>query len=220
MTYLELCQSLRQRAGIGGGGPSAVASQTGELALVVSLIDTAYEDIQDMRADWTFMTHEFTFDCTSAVSNYVPATVSNVANWNEYSFRTYLASTGNETYLRYVPWEIFRDTRLFSSSRDNTGRPIEITIPPDKSLTVWPIPDATYTIGGQYVQQASVMALDADVPIFDRYHLVIMYSALEQYAGDVGLPTIYAIASKEKRKLLNRMYRDYLPKITVGRSMA
>jgi hypothetical protein len=41
-----------------------------------------------------------------------------------------------------------------------------------------------------------------------------------QYAGDSGLPTLYATAQKEYNKLIRMMQRDYLPVISLGEPLA
>ena len=220
MTYLELCQTLRIRAGISGSGPDSTTAQIGELALVVSLINTAYEKIQDKFATWTFLKNTFTFPCVVAQSNYATTVVTNFANWREDSFRCYLTDTTNEQELIYYSWDDFRDSFLIGSSRATTGRPSAITINPDKTLTVWPIPDAIYTIGGEYFKKADVMSGDSDTPVFDRFHMLIVYEALMQYAGDVGLPTIYTVAAAEAKILWNKMKRNYLPRMYLGEPLA
>jgi hypothetical protein len=220
MTKLELCQRLRVRAGISGSGPSTTLSQTGEYGLLVDLIDTAYEDIQNKYGTWDFLRHTFTFTCGIGVSEYIPSLSANLADWKDNSFRCYLATTTDEQELAQLDWETFRDIRLLGTSRNATGRPSEITIKPEKAVVVWPIPDAAYIITGEYYRKADTMTADADTPVFESYQMSIVYAALMQYAGDVGLPTLYATAQKEYKKLIRMMQREYLPRIKLGDPLA
>jgi hypothetical protein len=195
-------------------------SQTGELGLLVSLIDTAYEDIQNKYNTWEFLRHTFAFNCTIGVTEYAPSVLANVANWKDNSFRCYLTTTTNEQELAQLNWDIFRDTRIIGTSRDTTGRPSEIAENPEKSLVLWPAPDDVYTITGEYYRKADTMDLDTDEPVFGSFHMSIVYNALMQYAGDSGLPTLYVTAQKEYNKLIRMMQRDYLPVISLGEPLA
>ena len=220
MTYLELCKKLRSEAGIAGTGPLSVTGQIGELGRIVSWIDNAYEEIQNLREDWFFLRNDFTFNCTATVSAYPTTTVSNLANWKADSFRCYLTTANDEQWLRYIPWEQFRDLRLFGTNRTTTGKPIEFTIKPDKSLVLWPIPDATYTVNGEYYRTADVMSADADTPLFTRYPLIIVYNALMKYAAYVSDPALYAHGQSEYGKLLDKLTRNEKANITLGRPLA
>lgn len=220
MTYLELCKKLRSESGIAGTGPITVAGQDGELGRIVSWISDAYEEIQNSREDWFFLRNDFTFNCTSTVSAYPTSTVSNLANWKDDSFRCYLTTANDEQWLRYIPWHEFRDLRLFGSNRTATGKPIEFTIKPDKSLVLWPIPDAAYTVNGEYYRTAAVLSADADTPLFIRYQLVIVYNALMKYAAYVSEPSLYSSAQFQYNQLLDKLTRNEKVTIKIGRAMA
>ncbi len=220
MTKLELLVSLHLRAGIAGAAPTTTIGQTGELALLVNLLDTAYEDIQNRSSTWEFLRHTFQFDTEIGTSEYVPSVAADFANWKDHTFRCYLTTTENEQELQQYRWDLFRDARLLGTARDTTGRPSEIAVTPEKALRLWPIPDVVYKITGEYYRKADTMTADADEPVFTKFHPVIMYGALMQYAGDLGLATLYATAQKEHKKLVTMMRREYLPKMQVGDALA
>ncbi len=220
MNKLELCNRLLTRSGIAGPAMTTTISQTGELGLIVNLIDTAYEDIQDRFVDWSFLRHNFQFNCVVDVSNYAPSPIALVADWKRDSFRVYLTTTTNEHWLTWIDWDCFQEKYVFGSNRDVTERPQFFSIKPDKSVIVWPIPNDTYTINGEYYRVADTMDLDTDEPVFDRFHMAIVYNALMQYAGDQSLPTLYATAQKEYKTLSGKMIREYLPEVTAGASLA
>jgi hypothetical protein len=207
-------------AGIGGSGPASVLNQTGELQRIVEWVNSAYQDIQDLHSDWGFLRHEFKFDCGVGVSEYTPSDAAIFADWKRDSFRIYQTTTNNEQWLRHNEWDWFRDLRLMGSSRDVVGRPINFTVKPDKSLVIWPIPDDTYTIIGEYYRKADQMTSDTSEPIFPRFHMVIVYGALMAYAAYVGESSLFAIAQQKYGKLLANLTREYLPMVTIGRALA
>jgi hypothetical protein len=203
-----------------GTGPSTTAGQSGELGRVVGWISDAYEDVQNARRDFDFLRNEFSFNCVAATSSYPASTVTNLANWKKDSITCYLNTTVDEQYISYVAWDVFRDSRLRGSSGTVAGRPIEFSIKPDKSIVLWPIPDNTYTIDGEYYRNAHVMTADADVPLFNRFHMAIVYNALMRAATWLQDPAMYASAQREYGRLLNKIDADNTPTISAGRPLA
>lgn len=220
MNRLALCKRLRSEAGIAGSGPSTTISQTGELGRIVDWIDEAYEDIQDKHNDWYFLRNDFSFNCVVGTSSYPTSTVTNLSNWKPDSFRCYLTSTDNETWLNYWSWDNFRDSRLMGPNRTATGMPIDFTIKPDKTVVLWPIPDDTYTIDGEFYRSPLAMTLDADTPVFDRYNMAIVYNALMRYAAYSAEPSLFANAQKEYGRLIAKLEREHMPMPTTGGSLA
>lgn len=220
MNFLQLCQRLRSKAGIAGTGPATVVNQAGELGRVVDWITEAYEDIQDKRADWDFLRLDFSFNTVAATSTYAKSTVSNLANWKKDSVRIYQTTVNDEQFLYFKEWDEFRDFRLFGPTASATGRPIEFSIKPDKSLVLWPIPDGIYTIRGEYYRTAHVMTANTDEPLFDRYQMAIVFNALMRYAEYVAEPGVYASAQKEYGRLINKLELDRTSEIGTGGPMA
>jgi len=222
MNFLNLAQMVRQEAGIAGSGPTTTIGQSGELGRVVSYVAQAYQEIQDRRADWEFLRNNFSFMLTIGQAYYPISTVTNLAEWKRDSFRLYLASAGlsDERWIRFVPWQDFRDSRLRGSAQLLTGRPIEFSIDPQKRVVTYPIPDQAYTIDGEYFAYPAVMALDTDVPIFDRFHMAIVYNALMRYAAYIADPTTYARAQHDYRIQIGKLERTWQPEMTLGEPLA
>ena len=55
MNFLELCQRVRQDAGVSGEGPTAVTGQSGILSRIVSWVKQANNEIQLKNKDWRFL---------------------------------------------------------------------------------------------------------------------------------------------------------------------
>ena len=55
MTFLELCQTVRQEVGLSGTGPTTVVSQEGQLKVVVDFVIEADHQVQGLWSDWNFL---------------------------------------------------------------------------------------------------------------------------------------------------------------------
>ena len=55
MTFLELCQTVRQEVGVSGTGPSTVLSQEGQLKVIVDFVAASDFEIQVLWEDWDFL---------------------------------------------------------------------------------------------------------------------------------------------------------------------
>ena len=222
MNFLALAQMVSQEAGVAGSGPTTTIAQAGELGRIVSYVAQAYQEIQDRNVEWGFLRNNFSFTLTIGQAYYPLSTVINCAEWKRDSFRIYLASAGlsDERWIRFVPWEDFRDSRLRGSAQLQKGRPIEFSINPQKNVVTYPIPDQAYTMDGEYFAYPNVMALDTDVPIFDRFHMAIVYNALMRYAAYIADPATYARAQHDYRIQISKLERTWQPEMTLGDPLA
>lgn len=209
MQSIEIYRRTASKAGIAGITPATTTGQVGEAQRVIDWCRDAYIDIQERRNDWSFMRKEFSFPCVIGTASYPKSTVSDLANWRKEDVRCYLATTDDEQWLCYRDWESFRSTRLMGSQRTVTGRPQDYTIKPDKSLMVWPIPDQAYTLDGEYFRTAVPFTTDVDEPLFERFHMAIVYQALMYYASYSAEPATYADAQKNFERLIDKMEYEY-----------
>jgi hypothetical protein len=222
MTFLELCQRLVQESGgLSGTGPTTTASQTGDMGKVVDWILSAYEDIQNLHPDWNFLRNELTFQTIAAQQAYTPAQAgyTEYGEWIKDSFRSYLTSSGvnGEIEMEWREWEDFRATYMLGAIRATTTQPYIVSQKPDTSLILWPIPDAAYTINGEYFKRAQTMTDDGDIPIIPvKYQMIIVWRALMFYAGWANAPEMYQVGQKEFRRLLNQLELSQLPAIRLA----
>lgn len=221
MTFLELCQRLRMEAGIAGSGPSTTANQIGEAGRLVEWIKSAYQDIQDKNPNWDFLRTQFVTSTLPGQGDYLKASIApGIANWKLDSLRCSTTSVADEQHLYYRDWESFRNTRLFGNVALQSGRPHEFSIKPSKDIVFWPIPDAFYTITGEYFLSPYEFTLDTDTPVFERFHLAIVYNALMRYAAYAAEPSLYAESQRQYGRLINKMELEYCPSPTLGGAMA
>ncbi len=224
MTFLELCQRLRREGGQPGSGPTTVLNQTYELLDTVNWIKTAYEDIQNLHAEWNFLRTDLTFQTVASDNNYPIADISatEYGEWIQDSFRSYRTSTGvsGEQFMQWLDWPDFRDKYVIGTNRTLEGPPRYIAQKPDTSLIVFPSPDAIYTINGEYFKRAQVMTVDASEPLIPtKFHMIIVWRALMYYAGHISAPDLYEIGQREYKNMLNKLESSQLPRIRLARPL-
>lgn len=225
MNFLQLVNRLRLEAGVSGADLSTVINQTGEMARLVKWINAAWMDIQSMREDWPWMRTSCSFATVAGQATYTVAQcgVTDLGAWARDTFRNYDTAEGinSEIFMEYVAYEKWRDLYLFGSLRSNQSRPIEITITPDLSLGLGPVPAAGYTAIGDYYRIPSEMALDDDIPgMPNQHHLAIVYRAMMSYGAYEAAPEVYQRGETEFKTIMRRLSNSRLPEITLGGALA
>lgn len=228
-TYLQLCTYLRQQTSDVGTGPSAVTSQTGELARIVTWIDNAWTELQQEK-EWRWMRKSFTVSATSGDGDYAYtdctdtvslAAISRFSYWYKHTFKCYLTSAGvgGEYALRWLPWDEFR--RIYRYGTQTNGPPVHVSEDPTQKFVLGPKPDATYTVTGDYQIGPQVLTADGDIPEMPtRYHMLIVYEAMLKYGGHRVAPEVMMRAATEGARLRSALGRDMLPQITRGAALA
>jgi hypothetical protein len=211
MNYLELCQTVRQEAGISGTGPHTVANQGGEMRRVVDWVRKAWTDIQNAHR-WTFRVAEFTFDTQIGVRAYLPSDIGapDLLDYKLFGPHDALALEG--TPLEVMPYGDFRVAFLLGTAA--SGRPRVAAPDNSKRLLFEPVPDAAYPVAGEYWRRAQSLSIDADEPLgLDAsLHEIIVYRALMLYARFEAASEIYQDAEINYNRLLAEMSLVYLPK--------
>lgn len=228
MTFLELCGLLRQEAGISGSWPSTVVNQTGENGRIVNWIRRAWHEIQLSNKHWYFLRGEFSFDTTIDQSVYMPVQAGIAERFNGWdidSFKMFLTLVGfnDERSLVYLPYEDFR--RQFLTGQRLVTRPLYITFNPSLELVLGDIPDAVYTVSGEYFKKPQILAsavsddnnVRPDMP--EEYHMLIVYEALRKYAMFEAAPEVLAYAKEEASKIRNALESNQLPTIQLAEPM-
>lgn len=226
MNRLTLAQSLREKCGITGSGPSTTLSQTGEMLRVVNWIDEAWLQIQTLSDWWQWMRADFSFDTIAAQREYVPSasplSLTNFARWYtdpDHTWRAYLLSAGKSTeqFLVEEPnYQVYRDTYLFGSEQSGPPRVYSIN-PVNKAISLAPLVDGIYRVYGSYQKGPVAMTADADIPgLPTRFHMLIVYRAMMLYAAYEAAPEVQQEAVGNYKSMLSRLKRDQLPAFTIG----
>lgn len=223
--FLDLCQRLRQEAGLSGSGPSATTGQTGEMLRVVGWIQQAYKDIQNLHTTWRFLRKDFSFQTAAGDQDYTPteAGITDHKEWVKEDIKIYLTSTGvtGETWLEYETWDFFKSLYMFGSHRTVQGFPTIVTVDPSETLFLWQLPNGIYTVSGEYFAKADVLSGDADTPLWKQDHyMILVWRALMYYGIFAAAEEKYAGGETEYKKMLAELEIDQLPEPVYGDPLA
>jgi hypothetical protein len=227
MNFLELAQRVRQEAGGVAGAdstPATVVSQTGQLAKIVKWTNDAWRDIQLSKTDWTWKRKQFTLSLSANDNDYTAADagVTDLGEWDDESMRIYLTSVGvaDESYLSRMEYALWRDVWNFGVK--TPSRPNVVTVKPDLHLGFGPVPNASYTVAGEYLQATQSMTVDSDEPdgLPEEFHMLIVYGALKKYAIDEAAPELYAAYREDALRLRSALERKCLPRWRTGGPLA
>lgn len=223
MTYLQLCNKLIEKCGISGAPLVTTANQSGEMARVKGWINEAYLNIQEMYDTWDWMAKDVSFPTVDGKYFYTLSDIglTDFAEWNKQSFRVYFNTPGvrSEVFLEWLEWPNYRDTYRYGNLRLTTGMPLHISQrPEDRALVLGLTPNAVgYTIDGRYFVAPQTFDADTDTPLFPaRFHMVIVYLAMQSYAKYESAPEVLQEGREQFRAMIKRMERDQLQPLSVG----
>ena len=221
MTYLELCQRLRQEVGA-SGSDSTVVGAANEWGRLCTWINRAWSDIQLMRNDWNWMRAEVSFNTVAEQAEYAyassPISLTHFRRWNKDSFRIYLDSVGDEHRLQYMPYREFRNEYLISTFQTTYSYPSVITVSPTDSLILALPPDNEYTVTGEYYNTVTELSADDDTPSLPaEYHMLIVYRAMEEYGYYEAADEVLSRSKMRYEEMMTRLLDDETPDIIVDR---
>lgn len=187
MNFLQLCQDVMSESGT--ANPTALTSvvgQSGRLGKFVSWTSKAYEAIQTKRADWLWLQAEFSCAIVANTSVYSPATwsltrhrrwVTDQPNYRPVTIYKTATGVSDECDIPEMQYQSYRS--VYGRGTQLPGRPLEYAIDQQNRFCVGPVPDADYTVRGEYVKSIQTLALDADVPEMPaEFHRLIVWKAL------------------------------------------
>ncbi len=223
MNFCALVGRLRRKCRVVGASPSTLANQPEEINRLADWINEAWMEIQLTKSDWTWMRSSFSFATVNGQTSYAPAqagiAANTFANWKRDSVRNYVTSTGvaSEVAMGYRDFDSWRDLYLMGANRSNFGRPMEISITPDKQLACGPIAAVGYTVTGDYYTVATELAADTDTPALpSQFHMAIVYKAMTLYGASEAAQEVYQEGDTAFKRMLSRLTIDRLPEITLG----
>jgi hypothetical protein len=197
MNRLQLVQRAARESGGLVSAPSSTVSQTGGAAKLVERVDEAWTRIQGSRNwDWMWQAATVTILATTgATAGSIPAS-------------RYVKDTATDSLgapITYLPWAQFR--LAYPAPLIAAGNPRVWTIRPDKAFAVNAKPAADTAFSVERYRNPTAMALDADVPtgLPDEHHLLIVWRALQLYAGAEEDVSLYKHATVEYRRVLAAM---------------
>lgn len=202
MTFLEICQRLREKAGVSGSGPTNVTGQVGELDLLVNLVKNAWLDIQNLKKTWNFLWVE------GQELTIVPdGGPYNVANFNRFATRPTVDGTNWLTEIDYFTYKSRYDVSVTVRARPNN-----IIVRPDRKIIFENNPSTNHTVNFDYYRTPQELLVSSDVPLMPaRHHMVIVWFALLRYAQGEEANNLISTADLEYKKVMASLQNDQLP---------
>lgn len=230
-TYLELCQRTAFDSGTVGAQiqPATVAGVTGRLLRVCRWVDDAYQDIQQMHQQWRWLQSDFSGNTIVGTQNYNAAAMGIADRFDHWIYRgedeamsmfsIYKTSEGqaSEVRLTFVDWERMRDMYLIGAAASTTGTPQAFSINPANEITLYPIPDDTYTIRGRYYKAPQELTADADTPEMPaQFHKAIKWKALLLMGTFDEAITQFPVWQRNLDRVIFDIEADQLPRMKLG----
>jgi len=205
--FLQLVQTVHRECSVSGEAPGSVANQSGLLAKIVNwTADAAYE-IEALHGDWNFMWSQHGDDMIIGNSTYSPPIT--LGEWDRESFYLNYTTSGYKK-LTEVSYRDWRD-RMRNGVQTNS-KPSYFAILPDKSIALYPVPDAVYTMTADFWARPERMESNLDssnIPV--QYERVIITAAKAKYAEDRGDELMLMNAQQEFLYWLEKLEAGELP---------
>ena len=157
MTFLQLCQIVRQECGVQGQGPSSVVGQTGLLKRIVDWVAAADILIQSKHSDWDFLWTEYTQDTVIGSDTLVKP--NDFGMWDRESFAAGRGTVDGRP-LTLVDYKDWRQNNYLKANQ----LPTAITIAPNSNLRLTQPADCTCEIYACYWKAPTLMTTNAEVP--------------------------------------------------------
>lgn len=215
MTFLELCQRLRQEVGAAGTGPAAVTGQHGESARLVGWIQQEWVNLQSKRPDWQFSWAEGEIEMEDGYREYALP-----SDWAIFVPGTiYLENRP----LVLLPYAEFR--RRYRTPPE--GEPRHLTVRPDRVMTLSSAvqidapPAPGQVLSFEYYRKPQVLAANGDVPRLPaNFHMLIVYRAMIQYGMYENAPEVVQQGSANANAMMPELERTQLPRVELAGSLA
>ena len=226
MNYLQLANRLRRKCRVSGSGfTTTQGSQVEEYYRLLDWVNEAWVDIQLKRIDWLWMKKSMSFPTVSSQASYTVAQIglTDFANWDEDSFRTYNTVVGlnSEIEMNVITYAEWRSNYQLGALRSSVSRPIEFAVLPDFSIGLGPVPIAGYSISGEYFKIPTELSLDADTPGMPvQYHMAIIYRAMMFYGASELAQEVYQEGEKEFALMMNRLGTTQIDDIAMPGALA
>lgn len=199
MNKLTISQQVNTLAGLQGTIDS-VTSTSGYQAVLITMVDKAYSDIQTYRDDWMFMRKSVQAPLSTTLNTFSDTDIDTIR---------YILYDKN----KLVEWD--HDRWLIT---DHTGpdKPHQYTFNHEEVEYEFNVLDADYLADVYYIRVPDVMTLGSSTPIIpEQYQSLIVYKSLidlGSYLGNYDLVQNYSLAYSVE---MGQMMRAQIPQKTV-----
>lgn len=207
MTFLELCQRLRQECGVAGTGPQDVSGQRGEYQRLIDWVRDAWAEIQLERRDWRFNWALGELELREGERVYdLP---DDFDRWDADTLRL----AGDR--LAVLGWDAMRDLP------PTGGAPRRAAISPNGQIHLDGAPQEDGRLTFEYWRTPQRLYHRHEVPrLPERYHMLIVYRAMLQYALYEEAVAVTQQAIANEARLMRQMVISELPAIRTTGALA
>ncbi len=198
--------------------------QTGRQARFVGWVRTAWELIQNLSSDWSFLQGEHQSALAPNNQIYTDASfnVPRFGRWlgdnqRRRPISIYDPAIGrrDESELREITFDQWKARWDFGVH--DASRPTEYAIAPDDTLRFGPTPDKAYAIRMRYMKTAQILAANDDKPDLPvRFHNIIVWRAIMLMSDHDEAGDALALAGVKYRETLNQLTHSCLPSFTTS----
>jgi hypothetical protein len=218
MTYLELCQRLREEAGLSGSGPTTVSGQQGQLLKLVQWVRSAWNDIQTRHTDWNFLWRLLEYDTSPGEDAYTTG-ASNISRVKKITVRDKLIGKVDESVVTRLEYDEL--VERYGVGIERTGRPQHYAIRPDNAIVYAPTPDKVFVAKVEYYRRPQILTANSDVPVMPAHHHdLIVYRALLKFAAHYEATAQYQDAKGIHDELMSNLELEQLPKMGITGPLA
>ena len=210
MTFLEMCEKLRQECGI-AGTISSVSDQAGMHGRLIGYIQKANREIQLRKANWKFLWNEWS-QALSGVTGGEVAPPDGLGMFDQASFWVD-AGTDDAFPLKWIDHKKWRDE--YRHQYTDTDQPVFVTIKPNGRVAILPSPSADYTsktLTADYWRAPVELVSNAQVSLIpEQFHQIVVAQAKmywAEYSHDTGR---YNSAFVEHERLYMELKAHSLP---------
>ena len=215
VTFLQMCQQVRQETGLQGVGPVSVVAAIGEEKKIVDWVRAAWEEVQRLRSDWTFMQADFSMTTEAGIMRYPLVATSGLDHLSKIYTDMVTARAVNDSrsaeatihYIDYPGWRRQYDVGIVAQ-----GPVAGFSVAPGGDLLVFPKPDGGYVLRGCGRLRVQHLADNNDViRLDDEYVDVVKWRAVMMFAGFEEAAAIYQHAEINYNNIMRRMQIELLP---------
>jgi hypothetical protein len=162
---------------------------------------------------WFMMSLDQTLAITASTDSYsIPAGLATL-DWRTPTI--YTTAKADETPLCYIPYDVWRlkyDTKTYQEQR-----PQYITLCPDNTIKIFPVPDQAYTLRFDGVLLPAELSADTDEPanLQDEYHRVIAWGAIMRYATHHEDGAALMNAQNKFRSIYDKMVQRQVEQVQI-----
>lgn len=201
MNYLQIVQRVHSESGRSTAAPTSVVGANDRHLRLFNWVADAWRDLQGER-DWRWMRNTLDATLTAGQQTYSGADLgaTRFGRWrkedHDYSPYVYVDGAPNAIWpMTY--WQLDQMRARFIYRTWGASTPIAWSYNEANELLIGPQPALAYKLRIEYWKEPSELAADDDTPDMpDRFHMLLVWRALQDVANFDAAPEVLARAEK------------------------